>query len=406
MTALDRPPSDIAWIGSFQVFLTFFIGTFTGRLTDAGYFRSVFLTGTFLSVFGIMMASLGTTFYQIFLAQGVCVGLGNGCLFCPMLSLVSTYFSKKRSLALGISACGSATGGLVFPAMVQNLLPRAGFGWTMRALGFLVMACLIVCNILARQRVPPRRSGPIIEWSAFKEPSYTLFAAGMFFNFWGVYFAFFYIGSFARTVVGLPYSQSINLILVLNGLGFLGRLLPNYLADRYTGPINQMVPVTFATATIMYTMIAVDSSTGLYVWACFYGTLGAAIQSLFPAVLSSLTTDLRKAGVRMGMIFTIVSFAVLTGPPIEGALISADDSKYVGAQLFAATSSKSLFVTCDAYNELTDCSGCCRMPLGSSTHITNRLEIVGEDVSLNPHHRAAKSRDRFNRSSSLIFETT
>jgi hypothetical protein len=41
VTALDRPPSDISWVGSVQVFLLFFIGTFTGRLTDAGYFRFV-----------------------------------------------------------------------------------------------------------------------------------------------------------------------------------------------------------------------------------------------------------------------------------------------------------------------------------------------------------------------------
>jgi hypothetical protein len=48
MTALNRPPSDISWIGSIQVFLLFFIGTFTGRLTDAGYFRQVFMVGSFI----------------------------------------------------------------------------------------------------------------------------------------------------------------------------------------------------------------------------------------------------------------------------------------------------------------------------------------------------------------------
>lgn len=45
---LGRSTSDISWIGSIQVFLTFFIGTFTGRLTDAGYFRPVFGEQQFL----------------------------------------------------------------------------------------------------------------------------------------------------------------------------------------------------------------------------------------------------------------------------------------------------------------------------------------------------------------------
>jgi hypothetical protein len=45
---LGRSESDVSWIGSIQVFLTFFIGTFTGRLTDAGYFRPVFSKQDFL----------------------------------------------------------------------------------------------------------------------------------------------------------------------------------------------------------------------------------------------------------------------------------------------------------------------------------------------------------------------
>jgi len=41
------------------------------------------------------------------------------------------------------------------------------------------------------------------------------------------------------------------------------------------------------------------------------------------------------AGTRMGMVFTIVSFAVLTGPPIAGQLIQKKDGGYLYAQLFA-----------------------------------------------------------------------
>ena len=98
-----------------------------------------------------------------------------------MMSVVSTYFSKRRSLAIGMVACGSATGGLVYPAMVQQLLPQVGFGWTIRALGFVELVCLITCNFFAKQRIPPRKAGPIVEWAAFKNMSYDLFAIGMFF---------------------------------------------------------------------------------------------------------------------------------------------------------------------------------------------------------------------------------
>ncbi|KAM0217933.1 hypothetical protein ACHAQD_007129 [Fusarium lateritium] len=177
---LNRSPADIAWIGSLEIFFLFFIGAFTGRLTDAGYFRPVAITGSALIVVGTMLASICTQYWQFILTQGVCVGLGNGCLFCPTIALVSTYFEKRRSLAIGIAASGSCTGGIVFPALVRQLLPRIGFGWTMRTIGFMQAGTMVVALVMLRSRLPPRRTGPMIDWVAFKELEYVTYAVGSF----------------------------------------------------------------------------------------------------------------------------------------------------------------------------------------------------------------------------------
>ncbi|KAI1082591.1 MFS general substrate transporter [Whalleya microplaca] len=335
-TLLNRPPSDISWIGSIQVFLTFFIGTFTGRMTDAGFFRPVLLCGTAFMTLGIFTTSAATQYWQLILSQGICMGIANGCMFCPAISTVSTYFSKKRSLAIGITACGSVTGGLVFPAMARQLLPTVGFGWAVRCIGFVQLATLLFANAFMKSRLPPRRTGSLVEWGAFKELEYTFYATGMFFNFWGVYFGFYYLASFSRSdsiSPSLAYTDSLNLLLLLNGIGILGRLLPNHFADR-VGPLNIMIPVCLICGIALLAWMAVKTSAELYVWTVFYGIAAGALQSLFPAGLSSLTTDLRKQGTRMGMVFTIVSFAVLTGNPIAGAIIAAMDGSYVGAQAF------------------------------------------------------------------------
>lgn len=120
----------------------------------------------------------------------------------------------------------------------------------------------------------------------------------------------------------------------MNGVGIVGRLVPNTIADR-VGPINVFVPVAAMCGICILCWQAVDTTTGLYVWSCFYGMVAGGIQSLFPAGLSSLSTDVRKAGVRIGMVFTTVSFATLAGPPIAGAIITAAGGKYFGAQIFA-----------------------------------------------------------------------
>ncbi|KAI1135473.1 MFS general substrate transporter [Hypoxylon sp. FL0543] len=337
VSELGRPPSDVSWIGSIQVFLTFFIGTFTGRLTDAGFFRPVVICGTIFMTVGIFTTSVATQYWQLILSQGLCMGVGSGCIFCPAISTVSTYFHKKRSLAIGVAACGSVTGGLVFPAMARQLLPSVGFGWAVRAIGFVQLATLAFAVAFMKSRLPPRRTGSLVEWAAFRELEYSFYAAGMFFNFWGVYFAFYYLAAFSRSAgavtPALSYVDSLNLLLLLNGIGLLGRLLPNYLADRL-GPLNLMIPTCLACGAALLSWMAVRTPAQLYGWAVVYGVAAGALQSLFPAGLSSLTADLRKQGTRMGMVFTIVSFAVLTGNPIAGAIISSMGGRYEGAQGF------------------------------------------------------------------------
>ncbi|KAM4062281.1 major facilitator superfamily protein [Hirsutella rhossiliensis] len=335
---LVRPPSDVAWIGSLNVFLIFFVGTLTGRLVDAGHFRPVFLAGTALLALGVVSVSVCTAYWHLMLAQGLCLGLAHGCLFCPALAVLAAYFDRRRALVLGIAACGSSTGGLVFPVMVRQLLPAVGFAWTVRAIGLVQLATMAVAIVLVRPRMSPRKTGPLIEWSAFSELGYSFYAAAAFFNFWGVYFAFFYVAAFSRDALrpGFSYPESLNLLLLLNGAGIIGRLAPSYAADL-VGAVNVFIPASAAASGLAFGFIGVDSRAGLYAWVVFYGIAAAGIQSLFPAALSFLTTDLRRLGVRMGMVFTIVSFAVLTGPPVAGALI-AGPGGYAAAKAFAGSS--------------------------------------------------------------------
>lgn len=130
------------------------------------------------------------------------------------------------------------------PVIVQQCLPRLGFPWTIRIIGFIMLVLNIVSILLYRTRLPPRKTGPIVDWASFRELPYSLYCTAMFFNFWGLYFAFFYIGSYGRNVLGATYQQSINLLLVTVCMGFIFRLLPTYYADKI-GSLNVLIPFAF-----------------------------------------------------------------------------------------------------------------------------------------------------------------
>ncbi|RSL87639.1 hypothetical protein CEP51_002116 [Fusarium floridanum] len=292
--------SQIAWIGSVQVSVLFFVGAFAGRLTDAGHFHITFAVGTFFTCLGVFMTSLSTVYWQILLSQGICTGLGNGLLFTPALAVVSTYFKRRRALAFGITATGSASGGLIFPSMARQLLSRIGFGWTVRAMGLVQLVTLCLANFLLRPKVPPKRSGSVVDLAAFREKPYACFAVGVFLTFWGLYFAYYYLASFAVSQLDPPfsYTDSLNLLLVVNGVGMIGRSGLNAIAHRF-GCIAVLIPVTLTAGICMLAWPAVSTAGGLYGWASIYGIAAGAIQSLFPPALTDLTTDVQKTGVRM-----------------------------------------------------------------------------------------------------------
>lgn len=176
-----------------------------------------------------------------------------------------------------------------------------------------------------------------MEVSAFKEVPYTLYCIAAFLFFWSLYVGFYFVGSFSTNVLHSSQSTGINLLMVINGVGVPARLIPAYIAQR-TGPLNLIIPQVLATGIVLYTWIAVTSVTGLWIFSVFYGIAVNGLQALFPVVLTSLTKDQTKQGVRTGMAFSIAGFAVLTGPPIAGALLETANGNFLGLQLFAGTS--------------------------------------------------------------------
>jgi MFS family permease len=120
-------------------------------------------------------------------------------------------------------------------------------------------------------------------------------------------------------------------------------VLPGYLADRHTGPLNAMLPATLLTALALFLWAAVPASpsrnaaAATWAWAVAYGSAAAVILGLFPAALAALAPDARRRGARMGMGFAVAGVASLVGPPVGGLLVrrGGGDSGFLYAQMWA-----------------------------------------------------------------------
>jgi MFS family permease len=222
------------------------------------------------------------------------------------------------------------------------------------------MAALAMVVVFMKPRLPPRKTGPIIEWSAIKDIPYVLFVLGTSFLMAAVYFVFYYvsiapiaaprflqgttlmvhrqIASFARDTIGLSYTSSVTLVIVLNGVGLPARILPGYIADTYLGVFNLFVPILAVNVLLLYLWLCVNSISSFYAWTVLYGIAAGGFQSLFPTAITSLSDDMSRAGTRLGMGFTVIGFAALIGGPLGGAIVGSAGGKYSSVIIWAATS--------------------------------------------------------------------
>ncbi|KAI1856164.1 hypothetical protein JX265_011879 [Neoarthrinium moseri] len=338
-TTLGLPASQVSWIGSFQVFILNLTCIVSGRLADAGYGRAVTLAGSILMLLGTFATSLAATYWQIFLAQGVCTGLGLGLLWMPSMTVVNSYFKRRRSLALNLASAGTGTGSLVFPATVQYLIPRIGFAWAVRCSGAVALVFVVLINALLRPRPLPKttRKAPLVEVGALRERPYALFTAGTFLVYLALYVGSFYINSFALTLPGGAFTSTstVNLLLLTNAVSTPARVLIGYAGDALVGPLNAYLFSVLSLALVLFSWAAVQSAVAMYVWAAAFGVANGAVQGAFLGALASLVFDPRQMGSRFGLVCGFLAFATLAGPPIAGAILDSSAGNYLGAQIWS-----------------------------------------------------------------------
>ncbi|KAF1347670.1 major facilitator superfamily domain-containing protein [Delphinella strobiligena] len=312
--------SNISWIGSSQSFLLLLTCFFSGPIFDRGMLRLLLAVGSFMVVFGFMMLSLCHEYYQALLAQGFCVGIGSGLLFLPSVAILPTYFSTKLGAVVGIAASGSSLGGVVYPIVFYRLLPRVGFGWSIRTLGFIELATLVIPNVVMRLRVKPPKVRELIDLSAFKNRDYVIFVFGSLLGFAGLYVGLFYLSFFGQSTRYTDGSLSFYLVPILNAASIFGRILPNMLSDKL-GPFNVLVPGAFIVSIVSFCLLAVHSKAGLLVETLFFGFASGIFVALPPVVFHALITDKHKFGTWLGMGNAFTGLGILIGGPGGGKIL-------------------------------------------------------------------------------------
>lgn len=316
----NKTPSTISWIGSLQIFFLFGGSLIGGPLFDR-FGAKVLWPPAITYIFSVMMTSICKEFWQFLLAQGILGGFCMGMSMGPAMAAVGQYFHKKRGAAMGISVAGSSLGGIIFPIALSKMLhnPSLGFGWTVRILGFMMLALILPACFAIRARLPPR-AGQFFLPAAFKETLYLAIIGSVFMMILGIFTPFFYLPTYAVDH-GMSSQLSSYLVSILNAASFMGRVIPGILADKL-GALNMLCVAALSTGILIFAWQAATANAGIIVFSGFYGFCSGAIVSLMTFALASVPKNPQNIGTYMGMGMSITSIAALIGPPINGALVT------------------------------------------------------------------------------------
>ena len=375
--------SEIGWIFSSYLFIVFFIGIQVGPVFDRYGPRWLVFIGSVLVIASVMLLGLCEQYYQILLCYSVLGGLGGALLNTPAYACIAHFFNVRRGLATGIATTAGGVGGIAFPILMQQLLPRLGFAWSTRILGFILLGLSVPANLWLRTRLPlpgvndcgdaetatnntmpamtqsvsntndgaasthtvhtvhtarTARSGvsarssvrrlPSVwpDFTIFRDRRYAVAAVGIFFMEWGIFVPLTFIVSYANAH-NQDTSNSYTMLSLLNAGSVLGRVLPGLAADK-VGRFNVIILTIAMSSAVVFGawLPAGDSRTTLIVFAVLFGFASGSNLGLIAVCLGQLCEP-SQYGRYYSTAMMVASFGTLSSVPIGGAILGDGNSE-------------------------------------------------------------------------------
>lgn len=316
---------------------------------------SLVYSGSFLIVFGTMMQSLCSQYWQLMLSQGVTVGIGAGVIYVPSLAVVSEAFTQKRAIAIGVPSTGAGIGthvslsddttllmtevigGIIYPIAFRKLQPMVGFEWATRIIGFIFLGTFAISYLsfhgISLVGTKPRA---MIDRTAFRERPFMVYVLALALIGCGYFVPIFYISVDATTNLDISPDLAFYLLSILNAASVIGRFLPG-LVPKVFAAMAAFPLMTAAGGLVVFAWMAVHNLAGLVIFGAIYGIIDGyliTVITIMVPVLSPPGAIHETIGTRIGMAWFGFGIGGLIGSPIGGALSDTKTGNFKGAQAF------------------------------------------------------------------------
>ncbi|KAK1990444.1 major facilitator superfamily transporter [Colletotrichum falcatum] len=325
-------PRDLGWVSGIFTSLCLLLNIQTGPLVDA--YGTKLLAPISAALYVPMFFAMGecTEYWHFILCFGVLGGIAAALTSTVAIAVIGKLFDRRKGLAMGLALSGSSLGGVTISLLLRSVLPRLGWQWSMRVMGFLAMGVMALGTIcfLPYPRLsapvsgaPVGRSGAMLNFSAFRSPAFTFMTAGSFLLEFVLFGTTGLLPTFAIDV-GFGSDAGFYLIAILNGASCLGRVMTGLAGDRF-GQMNvllAMISFAIVTTGVVFVPFGTKYIGALYAFAALWGYGSGSFLSGTPVCVRK-TCEPKDYGRYIGTMNFIVSFSLLVTVPVGGQMLES-----------------------------------------------------------------------------------
>eukprot|EP00732_Lithocolla_globosa_P004042 Lithocolla_globosa_v1_NODE_3497_length_1656_cov_5.501562.p1 type:complete len:450 gc:universal NODE_3497_length_1656_cov_5.501562:1610-261(-) len=351
----EEPVFKLSLIGGFTDAVMFFAMLFVGIFVDAfGYWVPVAISIPLL-VGGYALAGISTSVWQLYLTQGLMVGLGSALSYIPSVSIISDWFVDYRGFMVGVSVSAIGLGGFVMAPVQQWAIDELGTDWSLFIVAILSGVLMLLVLPTFQRRVDPllaydsvydsddsdneetnKNKRPAarapFSWSELRnifDLPFIVFFLGMMYSAIPYLIPFYYMASYAESL-GLSTQTGAWALSLLSLGSSIGRIVMGFLTTFFGSlPVFVFSMVCAGILLCMWTLFT--SSLSLLCFSFFTGFFLGAYFGVFPVIIMELWDD--RVPTRIGILYSGSSVGYIFGPLLGGIVL--EKYGYVALSLFS-----------------------------------------------------------------------
>jgi MFS family permease len=301
----------------------------TGKLIDRLNPKIMILIGGVMVGIGWILSGIAVSFSMIILSYGAISGAGVGIAYGPPIKVISSCFTKKRGIAIGLLLAGFGLSPLITAPITKALINQLGVNNTFKVVGifFLIVIPLLGLYFEKPAQVAESNNKLKIDNNITNEDSILELIKNT--KFQGLWLCFVIGTSIGLMIIGISSqigeelfkinsNTTASLLSIFAIFNAIGRPLFGWITDRFSPFVSAMTSfiLIFITAGLMYMTNNYTILIYIIALSVLWMNLGAWL-SIAPTTIAMYFGEANYSR-NYGVLFTAYGIGAVIGTPLAG----------------------------------------------------------------------------------------